>query len=67
MSVKRRIFLVDDHPIVRLGMAELINREKDLEVCGDSDMLSSIATEPRNKAHYRGIPDAIGGLFPDCH
>ena len=37
MSVKRRIFLVDDHPIVRLGMAELINREKDLEVCGDSD------------------------------
>ena len=31
---KRRIMIVDDHPIVRQGLADLINQEKDLVVCG---------------------------------
>ena len=31
---KRRIIIVDDHPIVRQGLADLINQEKDLVVCG---------------------------------
>ncbi len=31
---KRRILVVDDHPIVREGMALLINPQPDLEVCG---------------------------------
>lgn len=31
-----RILLVDDHPIVRRGLAQLINQEKDLEVCGEA-------------------------------
>jgi DNA-binding NarL/FixJ family response regulator len=31
---KRRLLLVDDHPIVREGFAQLINHEPDLEVCG---------------------------------
>ena len=30
---KRKIILVDDHPIVRDGLAESINREADLTVC----------------------------------
>ncbi|CAM2965151.1 response regulator transcription factor [Rariglobus hedericola] len=34
---KRRIFLVDDHPITRQGVAVLINQEPDLEVCGEAD------------------------------
>ena len=34
---RRRIMIVDDHPIVRLGLAQLINREPDLEVCGEAD------------------------------
>src|SRR5688572_16288071 len=33
---KRRILLVDDHPIVRQGLAELINRQKNLVVCGET-------------------------------
>lgn len=33
----RRIFLVDDHPIVRQGLALLINGEADLTVCGEAD------------------------------
>lgn len=33
----RQILLVDDHAIVRQGLASLINREADLFVCGDSE------------------------------
>ncbi len=33
---KKRIFIVDDHPIMRQGLAQLINHETDLEVCGEA-------------------------------
>jgi DNA-binding NarL/FixJ family response regulator len=33
---KRRVLIVDDHPIVREGLAQLINREANLEVCGEA-------------------------------
>jgi DNA-binding NarL/FixJ family response regulator len=32
-----QIFIVDDHPIIRQGLALLINRERDLAVCGDAE------------------------------
>ena len=31
---KRTVFVIDDHPIVREGLTQLINREPDLSVCG---------------------------------
>ena len=34
---KIRILIVDDHPIVRQGLAELINHEDDLTVCGQAE------------------------------
>jgi len=34
---KTRILIVDDHPIVRQGLAELVNHEDDLEVCGQAE------------------------------
>jgi DNA-binding NarL/FixJ family response regulator len=34
---RARILLVDDHAVVRYGMAQLINREKDLVVCGEEE------------------------------
>lgn len=51
-QAKRKVLLVDDHPIVREGMALLINREADLEVCA--------ATEDSNAAL-----DAIESHRPD--
>ena len=34
---KRRIFLVDDHPLVREGLTNLINGQNDLIVCGEAE------------------------------
>jgi len=31
-----RILLVDDHPVVRRGLSQLINQEEDLKVCGEA-------------------------------
>ena len=36
-SAKHRVLLVDDHPVVRQGLTLLINREPDLEVCGEAE------------------------------
>ena len=36
-SPQRRIFLVDDHPLVREGLANLINQQGDLMVCGQAE------------------------------
>lgn len=35
-----KIIIVEDHPIFRMGMKELINREKDLEVVGDAETVA---------------------------
>ena len=34
--IKTRILLVEDHAIVRQGIARIINQEADMEVCGDA-------------------------------
>jgi len=35
------VFVVDDHPIVRQGLALLINQEPDLAVCGAAEEMQS--------------------------
>lgn len=32
-----RVFVLDDHPIVRQGIIQLINQEQDLTVCGEAE------------------------------
>jgi DNA-binding NarL/FixJ family response regulator len=34
---RRRVFIVDDHPLVRDGLANLINQQSDLVVCGQAE------------------------------
>ncbi len=42
-SKKFRVLLVDDHPLVRRGLAEVIAREPDLETCGEAaDVLEAL-------------------------
>jgi DNA-binding NarL/FixJ family response regulator len=35
-SARRRILLVDDHPFMRAGLAQLIERQPDMTVCGEA-------------------------------
>ncbi len=46
---KKRIFLVDDHPLVREWLTQLINQQQDLAVCGEAEgaaaALAGIAAE----------------------
>jgi DNA-binding NarL/FixJ family response regulator len=37
LKTKRRIFLIDDHPVLREGLRRLLDSEGDLEVCGEAD------------------------------
>jgi len=34
---RTRVFIVDDHPIVRQGLTQMINQEADLMVCGEAE------------------------------
>ncbi len=49
---RKRILLVDDHAVVRFGIAQLINRQTDLVVCGEQE-------------DARKALDAITKLHPD--
>jgi DNA-binding NarL/FixJ family response regulator len=37
MTQKAKVLLVDDHPLVREWLANLINQQSDLQVCGETD------------------------------
>jgi DNA-binding NarL/FixJ family response regulator len=37
---KTRILIVEDHPIFRMGMRDLINQESDMMVCGEAEDVS---------------------------
>jgi DNA-binding NarL/FixJ family response regulator len=44
-TTKSRIFLVDDHAIVRRGLMELVNAEPRLEICGEAASLGEAYSE----------------------
>jgi len=49
-SQKSRVFLVDDHPLVREGLANLINQQIDLAVCGEAeDSVEALAGIAKNQ------------------
>lgn len=45
MKKKSRILIVEDHPVFRLGMSEMINQEDDLNVCGWAESVSEAWNE----------------------
>ena len=42
---KHRLYLVEDHPVTREGLSQLINYQTDLEVCGQEGRAGQAATE----------------------
>jgi DNA-binding NarL/FixJ family response regulator len=44
-----KVFLVDDHPLVRRGLADLLDREPDIEVCGEASDVAEALREIEGK------------------
>ena len=43
-----RVLIVDDHPLIRVGLTALLSRQPDLEVCGEAmDAAEAIAQVAR--------------------
>jgi DNA-binding NarL/FixJ family response regulator len=51
---KHRILIVDDHPVFREGLAGVIRREPDLEICGEADSAAEALS-----AIERAKPDLV--------
>ena len=55
-----RVLLVDDHPVMRQGMAAIINEEPDLTVCGQAEgVRSAIAVASQTRPHVALIDLSI--------
>lgn len=40
-----RIFIVDDHPLIRHGIAAILDAESDLQICGSSDRAEGVVDQ----------------------
>jgi DNA-binding NarL/FixJ family response regulator len=54
---KRRVLLVDDHPITRYGLRQLVNQHLSLEVCGEADTAEVAADMTRELQPDAAIVD----------
>jgi len=76
---RTRVLLVDDHPVMRQGMAAIINEEPDLVVCGEADgvrtaIAAATQTHPDVALVDLSVTDGDGlelirdfkHRFPDC-
>lgn len=55
--MKSRVIIVDDHPIFRMGMAELLNQEDDFDVCGLAEDINSARKVIQDRAPELAIID----------
>ena len=65
VQTKKRVLIVDDHPMMREGLAQLLEHEPDLAVCGQADnsaqALSSVTTSRPDLALVDiSLPDKNG-------
>jgi DNA-binding NarL/FixJ family response regulator len=58
---KHKIFIVDDHPIIRQGLTQLINQEPDFAVCGEaSDIPSALQAIQAHKPDIVIVDISLG-------
>lgn len=55
--MKSRVIIVDDHPIFRMGMAELLNQEEDFQVCGLAEDIAGARKMIQDQAPDLAIVD----------
>lgn len=55
--MKSRVLIVDDHPIFRMGMAELLNQEEDFHVCGLAEDIAGARKMIQEQAFDLAIVD----------
>lgn len=59
---RKRILIVDDHAIMREGLAEMIGREPDLEVCGQAgDAFTALDLAARTRPDLAVVDISIAG------
>ena len=61
-SKRRRVLVVDDHPIVRRGLAQLVKQEQDLTICGEaSNATEALAMVPEAKPNIVLVDISLEG------
>jgi len=61
-TTKKRIFIVDDHPMIREGTAKVINQESDLVLCGAvGTAAEAMAGIPKAKPDVVVVDLSLGG------
>ena len=63
-KAKRNVLIVDDHPMMRQGLAQLINNEPDLVACGEAESAQQALELVRNSAPDLVLADIS---LPDKH
>ena len=59
MKNKRRVFLVDDHPLIRDSLVQLLNKNPAFEVCGEADNVSDALAWLEAANINGGLPAAV--------
>ncbi len=59
---KQKVFIVDDHPLVRSGLTDLINRQEDLAVSGEAEDVSGALEAVANEKPDIVISDLTLGF-----
>lgn len=61
--MKRRVLVVDDHPVVRQGLMLLINQDPDLKVCAEAgNATDAMEAIRREKPHIAVVDISLDGV-----
>ena len=62
-----RVIIVDDHPVVRRGLKQIITAEEDMEIVGEAENArDAISLLRRTACEWAGIIDVFRGKDKKC-